>query len=121
VCSLSAIDEEIKGSKAVVKVINGKKQIRNNIGLHEKHSLITSRTFRRSFATNYFGKIDTSLIMVITGHSTEKQLRAYISNHEETNIKSTKEQIDKFHEKREYEKQQAKENPTMLVIKNASN
>ena len=121
VCTLSGIDEEIKGSKAVVKVINGKKQIRNNIGLHEKHSLITSRTFRRSFATNYFGKIDTSLIMVITGHSTEKQLRAYISNHEETNIKSTKEQIDKFHEKREHEKQQAKENPTMLVIKNASN
>jgi integrase len=121
VCSLSGIDEEIKGSKAVVKVINGKKQIRNNIGLHEKHLLITSRTFRRSFATNYFGKIDTSLIMVITGHSTEKQLRGYISNNEETNIKSTKEQIDKFHQKREYEKQQAKENPTMVVIRNALN
>jgi integrase len=121
VCSLSGIDEEIKGSKAIVKDINGKKEIRNNIGFHEKHLLITSRTFRRSFATNYFGKIDTSLIMVITGHSTEKQLRAYISNNEETNIKSTKEQIDKFHEKREYEKQQAKENPTMLIIKNASN
>jgi integrase len=119
VCSLSGIDKEIKGSKAVVKIIGGKKQIRNNIGLHEKHLLITSRTFRRSFATNYFGKIDTSLIMVITGHSTEKQLRAYISNNEETNIKSTKEQIDKFHEKREYEKQQAKENPTMILIKNA--
>ena len=120
VCSLSGINEEIKGSKSVVKIIGNKKQIRNNIGLHEKHLLITSRTFRRSFATNYFGKIDTSLIMVITGHSTEKQLRAYISNNEETNIKSTKEQIDRFHEKREYEKQQAKENPTMLVIKNAS-
>lgn len=118
VCRLSEINEEIKGSKATVKIINKKKVIRNKVKLHEKHKLITSRTFRRSFATNYFGKIDTSLIMVITGHCTEKQLRAYINNNEETNIKSTKEQIDRFHEKREFEKQQAKENPTMLVIKN---
>lgn len=121
VCKLSGIDEKIKGSKTIVKTINNKKALRSQTDLHEKHQLITTRTFRRSFATNYYGKIDTSLITAITGHSTEKQLRAYISNNDVTNIGRTKEQIDKFHELREHEKQQAKENPTMRVIKNASN
>ena len=61
-----------------------------------------------------------SFIMGITGHTTENQLRAYINNNDETNIKRTKEQSDEFHEKRAYEKQQAKENPKMIVVKNAS-
>ncbi|WNW01549.1 hypothetical protein RRF68_11200 [Tenacibaculum sp. HL-MS23] len=121
VCRLSGIDEKVKGSKTIVKIIDGEKVNRKQTDLHEKHKLITSRTFRRSFATNYYGKIDTSLITAITGHSTENQLRAYISNNDVTNIGRTKEQIDKFHELREHEKQQAKENPTMRVIKNASN
>lgn len=103
VCVLSKIDEKVKGSKSKVLKINGKKEIRNIVEKHPKHQLITSRTFRRSFATNYFGKIDTSLIIVITGHKTEHQLRAYISNNEETNIKRTKEQIDQFHEERQKE------------------
>lgn len=38
--------------------------------------------------------------MSIKGHSTENQLRAYINNNDETNIKRTKEQTDLFHEKR---------------------
>lgn len=121
VCSLSGINEKIKGSKAVVKKINGKNQIRNNIDLHEKHLLITSRTFRRSFATNYDGKIDTSLIRAITGHAKDAQLKAYQNNDKDANIKTTKEQIDRFHEKREFEKQHAKENPKMIVIKKVSN
>jgi hypothetical protein len=59
--------------------------------------------------------------MAITGHSTENQLRAYINNNDETNIKRTKEQIDLFHAKRNFERQQAKEHPIMKLIKNASN
>jgi glutamine amidotransferase-like uncharacterized protein len=39
--------------------------------------------------------------MVITGHHTEHQLRGYINNNEETNIKRTREQIDQFHEERQ--------------------
>jgi hypothetical protein len=58
--------------------------------------------------------------MAITGHSTESQLRAYINNNDETNIKRTKEQTDLFHAKSDFEKQQAKENPIMKVIKNVS-
>ena len=120
VCKLSCIDENTKGNKPIAIEVNGKNVIRNVIDFYPKYQLMTSRTFRRSFATNYFGKIDTSLIMVITGHATENQLQGYINNHDETNIKRTKEQSDEFHEKRDYKKQQAKENPVMLVVKKAS-
>jgi hypothetical protein len=120
VCKLANIDEETKGSRAIPVKVNNKKVIRNILNFYPKHELIVSRTFRRSFATNYYGKIDTSLIMAITGHSTETQLRAYINNNDETNIKRTKEQTDLFHAKRDFEKQQAKENPIMKVIKNGS-
>lgn len=117
VCKDAKIKETVKGSKATVIKINGKKEIRNIIDNHPKHKLITSRTFRRSFATNYYGKIDTSLIIAITGHSTEQQLRAYINNKDESNIKRTKKQIDKFHKKRKKEKNNIK----LTVIPKATN
>ncbi|SFD72823.1 Phage integrase family protein [Algibacter lectus] len=117
VCELAEIDEKIKGSKAKVIVVKGKKEIRNTTEHHSKHKLITTRTFRRSFATNYYGKIDTSLIRAITGHSTEAQLRAYINVNDETNILRSKEQIDKFHQEREKQKKETQ----FTVIKNASN
>lgn len=117
VCKLSKIDNLTQGSKAKVLKINGKKVIRNIIEEHPKYNLITSRTFRRSFATNYYGKIDTSLIRAITGHATENQLRAYINNEDETNITRSKSQIDKFHN----ERKQAKNDIKLTVVKNASN
>lgn len=108
VCALAEINESIKGKKATVIEINGKKVTRNKIDYHPKHDLITSRTFRRSFATNYYGKIDTALITAITGHSTELQLRAYINNNDESNVLRTKEQIDEFHKEREKQKNDIK-------------
>jgi hypothetical protein len=33
---------------------------------------------RRSFATNYFGKIETPILMEITGHSRESTFLSYI-------------------------------------------
>jgi hypothetical protein len=47
-------------------------------------------------------------------------LHAYINNNDETNIKRAKEQTDLFHKKRNSEKQQAKKNLKMTVIKNFS-
>jgi integrase len=108
VCAAAGINEKIKGSKATVIKVNGSEETRNIIGYHPKHDLITSRTFRRSFATNYYGKIDTALIVSVTGHATEAQLRAYINNNDESNIVRTKQQIDNFHEKRKKEKNDLK-------------
>jgi hypothetical protein len=117
VCAAADIKEIIKGKKSTVIKVEGKNVIRNITDHHPKHDLITSRTFRRSFATNYYGKIDTALITSITGHSTEKQLRAYINNNDESNILRTKKQIDQFHLNRKFDKNNIK----LTVMPKASN
>ncbi|MVO09784.1 tyrosine-type recombinase/integrase [Flavobacterium sp. TP390] len=45
---------------------------------YEKHELVTSHIGRRSFATNFYGTIPTSLLISATGHSTEKMFLTYI-------------------------------------------
>lgn len=97
VCKLSGITEMTIGNKSKSIIIDGKKTIRTVTEETHKYNLISSRTLRRSFATNYFGKIDTALIMAITGHTTERQLRTYISVNDESNILRTKKQTDNFH------------------------
>jgi hypothetical protein len=37
---------------------------------------------RRSFASNYYGKIETPLLMNITGHSKERTFLTYIGKHQ---------------------------------------
>ena len=108
VCRLCGINEIIKAKIATVVKIKGKSVTRNIIKEVYKYESITTRTFRRSFATNYYGKIDTSLIRAVTGHSTEKQLRAYINNEDETNIPRATRQIDDYHEQREKDKNSIK-------------
>ena len=51
---------------------------RVEFGMYPKYELITSHTMRRSFATNYFGKIETPILMEITGHSRESTFLSYI-------------------------------------------
>ena len=46
--------------------------------MSSKYELITSHTMRRSFATNYFGKMETPILMEITGHSRESTFLRYI-------------------------------------------
>ena len=43
----------------------------------EKH-VLTASMGRRSFATNYYGKVPTAYIKTITGHATEAMLLKYI-------------------------------------------
>lgn len=117
VCRLAEIKEQIKGSKATAVKIGNKNEKRNITKKRPKYKLISTRTFRRSFATNYYGKIDTSLITAITGHKTEQMLRAYLQAGDDSNISNTKKQIDKFHKKRK----KAKNNIKLTVIPKASN
>lgn len=46
---------------------------------YEKHKLITTHSFRRSFCTNYYKKIPTPVLMGISGHSKEAIFRTYIN------------------------------------------
>ena len=75
VVKLAGIDEITYGG--VVKIIPGigKRKI---MGDYPKYELISSHVGRRSFATNFYGKIRTPWLMNITGHVKESTFLAYI-------------------------------------------
>ncbi|WP_051605440.1 phage integrase SAM-like domain-containing protein [Sediminibacter sp. Hel_I_10] len=80
VCKKAGIIEKTKGKLS--KNLSENKdttKMRSISGYYSKWKLITSHIGRRSFATNYYGKIPTSFLINITGHSTEKQFLEYIS------------------------------------------
>lgn len=70
VCKRAGID-------AIIKV---KKRVDNHykVGDFPKYELISSHVGRRSFASNNYGIIPTSLLKNITGHGTEQMLLKYI-------------------------------------------
>ena len=74
VCKLAEINEKIKGSKS--KTDNG--ITRKETGIFEKWQLVTSHIGRRSYSTNNYGRIPTSLLINVTGHSTETMFLEYI-------------------------------------------
>lgn len=48
------------------------------MGVFPKHAVISSHDLRRSFATNFFGKIPTPVLMQMTGHAKESTFMTYI-------------------------------------------
>ena len=72
ICQLVGIDEVVFGSKM------DKKTKRLIKGDFPKYELVSSHIGRRSFATCQYGHLPNTHIMAYTGHSTEKQLLAYI-------------------------------------------
>lgn len=78
VCKLAGITEKIHGTK------KDKETNRNKSGVYQKWELVSSHIGRRSFASNFFGTIPTSLLMFVTGHTTEVQFYAYIGKAERT-------------------------------------
>lgn len=72
VCKIAELTKKIKGSK------QDKETQRKETGLFPKHELVTSHIGRRSFATNNYGRIPTSLLINVTGHSTETMFLEYI-------------------------------------------
>ena len=47
-------------------------------GSYRKCDLISAHDLRRSFATNYYGKVQTPILMRITGHKKESTFLEYI-------------------------------------------
>lgn len=74
ICQIAGINEMVSGYKLCIKTK------RKRLGTHPKYSLISSHDLRRSFATNYFGKIETPILMQITGHSKESTFLSYIGS-----------------------------------------
>jgi site-specific recombinase XerD len=79
VCQLAEIDSPTYGKKQVNIAEEGKKSIIRKVsGTFPKWELVTSHIGRRSYATNFYGTIPTSLLMYVTGHATEAMFREYI-------------------------------------------
>ena len=60
----------------------------------EKFNVISSHVGRRSFATNFYGKIPTPLLMDATGHATEEMFKKYINPVNTTNVVSLSNYFD---------------------------
>lgn len=81
-------------------------------GSHPKHELITSHVCRRSFATNFYGRIPTPVLMNITAHGTEKIFLAYIGKTTYDNAYQMLEYFSKLAPR--------KDAPQMEVLRNAN-
>ncbi len=80
VCREAGIDQQVKGYK-----LNTETK-RKELGTHPKYELLSSHDLRRSFATNFFGKIETPVLMQMTGHSRESTFLNYIGVGENKDI-----------------------------------
>lgn len=107
VAKLAKIKQLIEGS-CLDKETNRKKQ-----GTFEKWELVTSHICRRSFASNFYGEIPTSLLINITAHSTEKQFLEYIG-------KTSTDYAIQLAEYWSKEALKAKKEPVLNVVKKAN-
>lgn len=90
VCKTAGIDEMIYNGKIVTIEREGKpKIIRKVFDEFPKYELVTSHIGRKSFASNFYNIVDTTYLLNFTGHTTERQLLAYINKTETEKAKAT--------------------------------
>ena len=77
VCELAGITQMVNGSMQR-EITPQSKVYRKVHGEYAKCELVTSHIGRRSFATNFYGKIPTTYLIYVTGHSTESMFLNYI-------------------------------------------
>uniref|UniRef100_UPI00404A0450 tyrosine-type recombinase/integrase n=1 Tax=Flavobacterium sp. TaxID=239 RepID=UPI00404A0450 len=77
VCEIAKINNKIIGSKKV-ETAKDSGIYRKKTDTYKKHELVSSHIGRRSFATNFYGKIPTTYLIYVTGHSTEQMFLTYI-------------------------------------------
>jgi integrase len=75
--------KEVAKAANLNELIDGKKYDKDTkrkvFGKYPKHELVTTHTCRRSFATNFYKRIPTTVIMGITGHIKESTFLQYIN------------------------------------------
>ncbi|MDC8099471.1 tyrosine-type recombinase/integrase [Chryseobacterium rhizosphaerae] len=90
VARLAGLNQFIKARKRVGH------RVRNVV--IEKWQVLTSHVGRRSFATNFFGKIPTPLLMEATGHGTEQMFMKYINSINNERVICLSNYFDKVYE-----------------------
>ncbi|MNT12496.1 hypothetical protein D3C72_1474230 [compost metagenome] len=88
VCEIAEITEMVTGSK-LTETYEDSGIYRKENGTFRKCDLVSSHIGRRSFATNFYGTIPTSLLINITGHSTEVMFLSYIGKSNKDLAKET--------------------------------
>ena len=79
VCKIAKLDQKVKGKKQInISKDPLERKVRRVEGMYPKYELVTSHIGRRSFATNHYGKIPTSYLIYVTGHSSEEMFLNYI-------------------------------------------
>jgi integrase len=80
VCEIAKINELVEGKKINPNATKDKPEtIRKVLDFYPKHELITTHSFRRSFATNYYKIMPTAVLIGFTGHSKESLFLEYIN------------------------------------------
>lgn len=98
VCKRAKINEPTE--MEISQKVEGFKTRRYIKTVQPKYKGITTRTLRRSFASNYYSHIPVELIMQITGHTTEKMLREYINVDSEVYVGLAFEKMNDLHQRR---------------------
>ena len=79
VCKIAKLHQKVKGKKQMnISKDPLERKVRRVEGMYPKYELVTSHIGRRSFATNHYGKIPTSYLIYVTGHSSEEMFLNYI-------------------------------------------
>jgi integrase len=107
VCEIAEINEVITGR------IKTQSRSATTIETKAKYKFITSHVCRRSFASNYYGRIPTPVLMNITAHGTEKMFLTYIGK---TTYDNAYQMLDYFSKLAPKKVTQ----PVMKVLKNGS-
>lgn len=98
VCKLAGINTICKGKKRICIAPEKKKPTKNDyrdvIGDYKKWELVSSHIGRRTFATKHYGKIPTSYLIAITGHSSEIQFLNYLQKSEKDKAKDAYKYFD---------------------------
>ena len=72
ICKIAGITKRVTGYKMHA---NPRRKLK---GVFKKYELITAHDLRRSFATNYYSKVETPILMRITRHKKESTFLEYI-------------------------------------------
>jgi len=108
VCRIAKIDEVVEGD------LYDKEKRRKVRGHYPKHQLITSHSFRRSYATNYYKNVPTPLIMHTTGHKKESSFYEYIDKPKD--LYREADMLQKFIDVMEKEREEKTNQGQMKVI-----
>lgn len=112
VCEIAEINEMTEGKRLNPKAKKDNPEtMRKVLDFYPKYELITTHSFRRSFATNYYKKIPTPILIGITAHSKESLFLHYINKVEDKDANA--DLFRTFYEQMNKDKQ-----PQLKLIKN---